>query len=351
VKLECHIVKYHLSEAASKLLPLVACACLASNLIAQDQPAADSVNNEEPARTAQQQLAPPVTQSPVKSKPGDPNSIRDYEEQVHRLESQYNAYHAGLSEAMTGLALAQQQEGKHKEAIPSLERALQINRVNYGLYHINKIPLIEHLIVSYSAVGDWQAVEDSYYKLTQLYSRNYDQFDIELLPGLAKLIRWNMFAYGEKLTEQPIINLLTAREYILRTINIIRHNYGVNDLHQLEPFTALVLVDYYLALDQSQFQSEVRNPTFNSFQEQTNPVFIESGSIHMSMLTQGRRHIEAMIQITRNNPATPPRTAVNALVMLADWNLIFKQKVSADQVYRQVWEQAMTLEAPESHIQ
>jgi len=351
VKLECHIDKYHLRRLASKLLPLAASACLAGNLFAQAEPLTDSTGDDVQAGIAEQQSAAPVKQQSVNLEPGKPSSIREYEDQVHRLETQYDAYHAGLSEAMTGLALAQQQEGNHKEAIPSLEKAIQISRVNYGLHHVNKIPLIEHLIVSYSATGDWQAVEDSYYRLTQLYSRNYNHNDPELLPGLAKLIKWNLFAFGEKLTEQPITNLLTAREYILRTINIIRYNYGVDDLRQMEAFSALLLVDFYLAVEQSQFQTEIRNPTFNSFQEQTNPVYLESGSIHMSMLTQGRHHIEAMIQITQNNPATPPRTAVDTLVILADWNLMFKQKIAADEIYRQAWEQAMTLENHERHIE
>jgi tetratricopeptide (TPR) repeat protein len=345
-----HIVTYNLSKAALKLLPLAASACLAGNLVAQTQPPTDSAANTVQADSTEQQSAAPAKQSFAKLNSSELNSIREYQEQVDRLQSQYDAYHAGLSEAKTGLALAYQQEGNHEEAISSLETALQINRVNYGLYHVNKIPLIEHLIVSYSATGNWQAVEDRYFTLMQLYSRNFDHNDLELLPGLAKLIKWHMFAFSEKVTEQPMANLLTAREFMLKAINIIRFNYGVDDLRQLEPFSGLVLIDFYLAVEQSEFRNEARNPTFDSFQQQTNPLFVESGSIHLSMLTQGRRHIEAMIQIAQNNPETPPRVALDILVMLADWNLIFKQKVAADEVYRQVWEQAMTLEDHEQHI-
>ena len=348
--LDCHIITCHLRKAASKLLPLAASACLAGNLVAQSQSPSDSAANADQADIAKQQSASSAKQPFTNQNTGELNSIREYEEQVHRLESQYDAYHAGLSEAKTGLALAYQQEGNHEEAISSLETALQISRVNYGLYHVNKIPLIEHLIVSYTATGNWQAVEDRYYTLMQLYSRNYNHNDVELLPGLAKLIKWHMFAFSEKVTEQPMANLLTAREFMLKAINIIRFNYGVDDLRQLEPFSGLVLIDFYLAVEQSEFRNDARTPTFDSFQQQTNPSFVESGSIHLSMLTQGRRHIEAMIQVTQSNPETPPRVALDILVMLADWNLIFKQKMAADEIYRQVWEQAMTLEDHEQHI-
>jgi tetratricopeptide (TPR) repeat protein len=348
---DCHIVTYNLSKAASKLLPLTACACLAGNLVAQDQPPVDSAASTVQAGISEQQSTTSPKQSPANLNTSEFNSIREYEEQVHQLKSRYDAYHPGLSEAMTGLALAHQQEGNHEEAISSLETALQINRVNYGLHSVNKIPLIEHLIVSYAATRNWQAVEDRYYTLMQLYSRNYNKNDLELLPGLSKLIKWHLQAFNEKVTEQPVANLLMARELIFQTINIIRSNYGVEDLRQLDPFTALLLIDFYIAVEQQEVGNEVRKPVFNSFRDETNPAYIESGGMHMSMLSQGRQHIEAMIQITQIHAATHPKMAVDTLVMLADWNLLFKQKMAADEIYRQVWEQAMKLDDHERHIE
>jgi hypothetical protein len=43
--------------------------------------------------------------------------------------------------------------------------------------------------------------------------------------------------------------------------------------------------------------------------------------------------------------------SIDTLVMLADWNLVFKQKMAADQIYRQAWEQTMTLEDHERHLE
>ena len=351
MKLDCHIITDHPRKAASKLLPLAASVCLVGNLVAQVLPPTDTATNTVQADIADQQSAAPAQQLFTESDTGGTNSIRTYQEQVNLLESQYDAYHDGLSEATLGLGLAHQQAGNHQEAIISLERALQINRVNQGLYHVNKIPLIEHLIVSYTATGDWQAVEDRYFTLMQLYSRNYDNNDVELLPGLAKLIKWNLYVFDTKVSEQPVSNLLLARELIHQAINIIRFNYGDDDLRQLDALVALVLTDFYMAVERPQNFNEMQRASFNSFRGEAGAVHSEFSAFGQNMFTQGKDHIMEMIRITQVNAATPPRTTVNSLLMLADWYLLFKQKMAADEIYKEVWKQAMTLEDHERHIE
>jgi len=348
LKIGCHIITNHLRKAASTLLPL---AISAGSLFAQPLPSPDTAANTGQTDIADPQSAAAAKQSLAESDADGMNSIRSYQEQVNLLESQYDAYHADLSEAMVGLGLAQQQQGNHEDAISSLERALQINRVNHGLYHVNKIPLIEQLIVSYAATGNWQAVEDRYFTLMQLYARNFDNNDIELLPGLAKLIKWHLYAFGVKVTEQPISHLLLARELIVQTIDIIKFNYGADDLRQLDAFGALLLTDFYLAVEQSQYQQESPKAGINSFREEPGEAQSEFWGFNQSMFTRGKYHIEEMIHITQNNAATPPRTAVDTLLLLADWNLIFKQQMTADEIYKEVWEQAVKLENHERHIE
>lgn len=315
----------HLSKA---LLPLAAGLCLAGQLFAQ---------------------TPPSPTTEAKSAPGN---IRDYQEQVAFLASQHNAYNAELAEAMVGLGLAYQQEGNHEEAITTLNQALQIQRINHGLYHIGKIPLIEKLLVSYAALGDWDEVDEHYYTMTQLYARNYDNYDAALLPGQAKLINWHLYAYRAKVTENPLEHLYLARNLISQSIGIIRFNYGVDDLRQLEPFATLVLTDYFLAAaSQEENQQNLSMADYNSFRNESilpNSQFMNRSQ---TIFSQGKRHIQDMIRITQTNPETPPRMAVDTLLLLADWHMTFKQSTSADLLYRQVWEQAVKLDDHELYIE
>jgi tetratricopeptide (TPR) repeat protein len=340
---------------AASMLLLVGGMSFPGHLLAQSQPEPDSENSSgragAPEMLPESAAEPRPRLNPGSRNTSDSRNIRDYQQQVDQLESRYGAYHDGLSEVVLGLGLAQQQEGNHKEAILSLSRALQINRVNQGLYHVSKIPLIEQLIVSYSATGDWQAVDDSYYTLMQLYSRNYINTDVELLPGLAKLIRWHLYAFGGGLTEQPYNHLQLARELLFQSIHIIKINLGANDLRLLEPLAALVLTDYYQAAAQLEYQEQVSKASINSFRDEPGKSFDDTWNPYLNVFTQGKQHIEEMIHITQTNPAAPPRTAIDAFLLLADWHLLFKKKMTADEIYRHVWTQIMAMEDHEQQIE
>jgi len=348
--IDCHTIGPQLRNTASVLLQLAAGISLGGHVLAQVMPISDSEIATAQAGISNPLTAPAADQARVQPDTGDSKTIRDYQEQIDQLESRFGAYHNDLSEVALGLGLAHQQEGNHEEAILSINRALHINRVNQGIYHVSKIPLLEQLIVSYSATADWQAVDDSYFTLMQLYARNYDNSDVELLPGLAKLIRWHLHAFSGQLTEQPIKHLLLVRELLFQSIGIIKLNYGANDLRQLEPFAALVLTDYYQAAAQLQNVEQTSKVSINRFREKSGKAFAEEWTPFQNMFTQGKHHIEEMIHITQTNAATTPRTAIDVLVMLADWHLIFKKKMAADKIYKQVWAQAMALDNHEQII-
>ena len=332
------------------MLPLLVGACLAGSLLAQEPPSRDAAAN-----TWQTDISIPKG-SPVAKRPiggqdaGTEYNIREYQAQVYQLETNYDAYHADLSEAVAGLALAYQQAGDHEDAIKSLQRALHINRVNNGLYHVSKIPLIDHLIFSYAAERDWEAVGNGYSALMQLYSRNYNDMDAELLPGLAKMIRWHWFAFGGSLNEQPINDLLLAREFLLHTIGIIKYNYGEDDLRQLDALSALVITEYFLTVSQYQSRDALLSAQVTGFREEYGDTYGQSLGPFQNMFAVGVEHIEEMIRIAQTNPATPPRTIVDTRLLLGDWNLLFKKKMSADDIYRQVWAQAQKLEDHESYV-
>lgn len=327
------------------MLPLLAGACLTGHVFAQE-----STDNSWQTDISKPRGAPVTNRAIGGQDAATRYDIREYQAQVYQLESMHDAYNADVSEAVAGLALAYQHAGDHEEAIKSLQRALHINRVNYGLYHVSKIPLIEHLIFSQASIKDWEAVEKGYSALMQLYSRNYEETNPNLLPGLAKMIRWQWFAFGANLNEQPMNNLLLAREFLLHTIGIIKFNYGEDDLRQLDPLAGLVITEYFLAATQHQSNDGLLNAEVKGFRQEYGDVYGEAWGPFQNMFALGVNHIEEMIRIAQTNPATPPRTVVDTRLMLADWNLLFKKKMSADEIYRQVWAQAVQLENHDSYI-
>lgn len=356
-----------LNGAAAALLQLAAGVCLAGQLWAQSPPVPAAETEQPPGAAAAPEPGPEtvaaqadtvvetadLVQAPMAGEADTEEliTIADYQARIDDLESRYGAYHADLSEAALGLGVAQQLEGNHEEAVSSLQRAVQVNRVNYGLYHVGKIPMIERLIDSYVAMEDWEAADDTYYTLMELYARNYQNTDVVLLPALAKLVKWHLFAYGAGFDEVPLRHVVLAREMLYQAINIVKFNYGPVDLRQLEFLAAMVLTDYYMAVAQLQFQEEPTRGTINSFREPNASPYSDAWAPFQNMFTQGKNHIVEMIRITQANPSTPPRTVVDAIILLADWNLLFKKKVSADETYRRAWDLIVKLEDHEEHVE
>jgi tetratricopeptide (TPR) repeat protein len=266
-------------------------------------------------------------------------SIHEYNRQLAMLEESHGAYEPGLEEVLLGLGQAYQADGMHQQAIGTLKRALHINRVNYGLYDIRKAPLIERLIDSYAATGDWEAVDHAYYRLTQLGARNYDNTDIELLPILRKLVKWHIFAYEQNLSEEAFDHLSTARSLLATMAGIIEIHYGSEDLRLIDPLSGIALTNYYLALTQaSERMSNLPSRDFRT------GLFIEPEDNRMLMVntySDGREKIERMIHINSENEQAPDTAELDALIKLGDWHLLFNKKQRAEEVYQQLWQNHM----------
>jgi len=304
---------------------LLAGDALAQSITESSQYLIPDDRSEVPAQPKPMQLR-------IESGVSSPSSIDYYEAQIDQLESLHGAYNSDLSEAALNLGIAFQLEGDHENAIESLRRALHVNRVNLGIYHPGKIPLIEQLIASYIATGDYEAAQDSYFRLGKLYERNFEDNDIGMLPGLNKLIEWHFLAYGERLGDEPIEHILQARVLIGRVINLIETHSGINDKQLLEYFAALLLTDYLIAVTTIEGQGFSQINTAGQ------------------MYSQGSRHIDEMIRISQTHEATDPQLIVDSLVMLADWHLVFGKTTSANEIYQDVWEQASLLPDNGRHL-
>ena len=337
---------------ASPLLPFAAVAQPLQSIDYQDDPAFEGLQPGEeteigPASGMDRQIVEPDLSELA--------DIRRYSQEVAKLENQYGPYYADLSESLLGLGLAYQANGDHVQAIEELGRALHISRINMGLYHPGKIPLLEKLIDSYRATEDWPALEDNYYKLHQLYRRNYEAGDPRRLPGVIKLANWHLFAYEKAIDEAPVSHLIRAQQQLYQAAAIIRQQYGVNDMRQLDALTALVLIDFYLSREQPG-EDDAGAARGNS------PPVMQAGgysgrspfdsnfqSAYSLMYKQGKSHIAEILRIARSNEESHPEFLLDAKLLLGDWHLLFNKHQRADRMYQEVWLLAGELEAGDTY--
>lgn len=116
---------------------------------------------------------------------------------VRDIEADEGVYSYNLVPQLLGLGLLVQEQQDHATAASVFERALYIVRANNGLYSPYQLAILDRVIESNSALGDWEKVADSYDLMHWLYRRNFGKDDPRQLKTLKRLRRWYMESYNK----------------------------------------------------------------------------------------------------------------------------------------------------------
>src|SRR5690606_30797865 len=85
--------------------------------------------------------------------------IENYEQVLEQLEYSGGAWSVELAEELEALGSLLYEQGEFEESIEVLERAVHVNRVNYGLYSPQQIPLVQRQIAGHIALNQWQEAD------------------------------------------------------------------------------------------------------------------------------------------------------------------------------------------------
>ncbi len=82
-------------------------------------------------------------------------TIELYEDSIDNIQLRANnPYDYELLEEYTSLGDAYKSLGRHEAAISSYDNAIQITKVQNGLFNLDQLPLLEKIIQSYLSLGD-----------------------------------------------------------------------------------------------------------------------------------------------------------------------------------------------------
>ncbi len=283
---------------------------------------------------AAQDVAGEDAQPDTAAEPANPIEQR-YLDAVSTVESAGGAYDPALSQYLLGLGIAYQNDGKHAEAAEVLNRAAHVTRVNEGLYSTADLPILELLIESYAALGEWEEVGNRYHQMFQIHHRNYGNNDPRLLPMLDKLSAWHMRAYLQDLGEQPLNHLITARNLNDSSTTIMRANYPANDPRIADSLRQRALADYYLA--------SYRPPDIpeTGFDTADDAAFTRQPSYLINSFSDGRDALSSAVEIRRQDPDSTSLQRSQAVAELGDWHQLFNRTQTALDTYREAYAEGM----------
>ncbi|MBP6381584.1 MAG: tetratricopeptide repeat protein [Pseudomonadales bacterium] len=311
----------------------------------------------DPARAAAQDIAPVTTAGAQRgasesagadAPPADPAAMQaDAAEQpgaaapspvaerhleaVRAIEDEGGAYAPELPQHLLGLGLAYQRQGRHAEAVETLNRAAHVSRVNEGLYNAGDIPLLEHLIESYAALGDWEQVDNRYQQVFAIHHRNYGERDARLLPALQKLSSWHLRAYIDGMGGEPLNHLLTARNLFDASAQLIQDNYGPADARMAKTLRQRALVDYYLASYAPPPPEAGLSFGTESMEPPATPIYV------VNSFVSGRDALRRVVELRQQDGASTGLERSQALAELADWHQLFSRRQTALRLYQDAW--------------
>ena len=277
------------------------------------------------------------------------NSIREYTETVDSLEEIGGAWDSGLTEQLASIGDLEQQQGNHLGAIESFDRAVHINRISNGLHTLDQIPLIEEMIESYSALGDWENADLYNNYLFFVQQKAYGSDDPRIIPVLAPLASWNMQAFSIGYGDALGVRLSSAQLLFSAAVRMVVVHFGRDD-ERFTRYLRNLAISAYQVSRYPYYAGDVSRPEHRNGQETLRKKLNERRGILPQGYTIG---VAALRDIVSYESAKPDNAhaAAEAITHLADWFLLFDRKRMADEFYLAAWEMLANEENSEELIQ
>jgi len=268
----------------------------------------------------------------------EPKNLNRYQNLIDQIQREHGAYDQRLSEPLFALGLALKQVGDYDDAAEALERALHISRVNAGLYDAGQIPLVETLLTTNAARGDWESVNGNYYQLYWLQRRAYEASDPRRLDAVRRMRDWHLAAVDLDTGEGRGRHLIQAGELTLAVLEEIETQYGKHDPRYAQWLYQGALTQYYLAVA-AQRGEEVGEHVLESL----SPIKRRYGESQARDETiaksyrRGRKLLNRLIALFTDAAQGDPRARALAPIYLADWQLLYDHRRSAMRKYHEVY--------------
>lgn len=262
--------------------------------------------------------------------------IRDYNEAIVAIEAEGGAWDRNLVEELEALGTLQQQQGNHAEAIETLGRAMHIDRINNGLHTLQQVPVVEHMIDSYMALGDWASVDLYQNYLYYVQRKAYGVDDPRIIPVLHRLGEWNVEAFNIGFGDPLGVRLSTAQMLFNTAANMVGIHFGRSD-ERYVPYMRSIATSAYLASTHPDYMREVNRPEFRTAQDALRHQLHLTGREGPQGFYAGE---QALLEIVRlyHEQGDEPFLLAEAVTNLADWNLIFGRNREASDLYADAWQ-------------
>lgn len=294
---------------------------------------------QQPTDANQQTLSTQVQQN-----------VLSLQQTVAALEAAGDTWHPLIAETMVSLAQLMQGDGNHTEALGMLERAVHISRVNNGLFSLEQAAALDMQVKSHMALQQWAEADTLRQYHFYIHSRALAPNDPELIPALLKYAEWHLQTYTERRVDvMPVTRVVDAYQLYSVALSIADSQPEPAAWPRERFLQRMAYIAWQLSLSGPQMRPEVMYARTRQVDDEW--VDRMTGGEHKlrpSTFLLGEDALKGIIaQREVHLTAAAADSAlrrdllsqyVEAVLQLADWNLLFNRRQGSADIYQQAWQ-------------
>ena len=247
-------------------------------------------------------------------------------------QDRYGAVDMRLVEPLEQLADKLMMSNQFDEAHELLDRAMQIARVEGGLYTETQRPLLEKKIENFANRGDWDGARESMEHLFWLYTDKSLRINQLLIEDLLELSRVHLRALAEDASFYQGFHFRRAAQIRWIALGVAEALWGEAD-ERLVPIIYEQLRQFHLqttALWQG-------GPTSYSLRAVApgSQIMRDRSDVNESFYLTGMGLLDNLFSIYAESPSPDPVAIAMTNVYLADWHILYNKPQIAMETYRQ----------------
>ena len=269
--------------------------------------------------------------------------LTEYESALARLETEGGPFNPQLAEIMISAAAILTEIGRYGDAVTLLHRALQIHRIEIGLYDLSHVEILERIIENDFAMGDADALDRDYQHMYWVYRRNFGADDPRLVPLLEHIADQRIRAYhAAGRGHGTLHHAILADQMNDRARELLEPVAAEQEPRYLAALQRTAVINYLVAKDAlDAFVStheiraamlEAKRPMFDTDDVQVRRQIAEDA------FYKGALALRDATRLVKKHEREDPVALAAALAYEGDWYWLFRRRWDASRRYDDAWE-------------
>lgn len=277
--------------------------------------------------------------------------IGSYEQALEELEYKGGAWSTEIAEELATLGTLLHEQGDYEQAIKVFDRAVHINRVNYGLFSPQQVPLVERVVEGHVALGQWSDADAQQQYAFYVQTKAFGVNDPRMISVFEDMARWNVTSFYRGIDPDPTLRLMQTFLLYRAAADTVMAHFGSRDPRYLPLLKS--------AAGASDMMSRYALPGTSAATDANPNMRMVSEFAGRSTRPQGGGGGEmALARIVElysddRQPDTPETRIMlaHAKAELGDWYLLRERRQAAMRVYKEAFDELLQSEGGETLAQ